>query len=237
MLQFQVRPRDEIESDAVQRALFLFGYGWRGVNVIPNAYQADVQALLADKDGTLRRGFITDSLIEEYPIANAEKIIREGEKKRKSLEGEVATKPVHSDPITEEEAAAKVAEIIGITPEELRILGERKMPDPEDEPPRNEHYEAALQALQELGYEFRDGRFVAPEMRSAPGFTAFWYVMNPKSGAPRVRHENPAQAEQEAKRLAAKHPGDEIVVLQAVATYTAEATVSRSLASFTERGA
>lgn len=45
--------------------------------------------------------------------------------------------------------------------------------------------------------------------------TEFWVVWNPSRGLPQFRHNTQAAAEAEADRLAAKHPGDEFIVLRA----------------------
>jgi hypothetical protein len=45
---------------------------------------------------------------------------------------------------------------------------------------------------------------------------AFWLVWNPAQGNPTVRHKTLAEATNEAERIAAKHPGEEVFVLQAV---------------------
>lgn len=45
---------------------------------------------------------------------------------------------------------------------------------------------------------------------------AFWIVWNPAQGDPSVRHKTLADATNEAERIAAKHPGQEVFVLQSV---------------------
>lgn len=52
--------------------------------------------------------------------------------------------------------------------------------------------------------------------------TEFWVVWNPYKGLPQVRHDTQAAAEAEADRLAAKHPGDEFIVLRAESVTKAE---------------
>lgn len=46
--------------------------------------------------------------------------------------------------------------------------------------------------------------------------TKFWVVWNPSAGTPRHRHDSKANAEIEAGRLAAQHPGQQFIVLKAV---------------------
>lgn len=53
--------------------------------------------------------------------------------------------------------------------------------------------------------------------------TEFWVVWNPSRGLPQVRHDTQAAAEAEADRLAAKHPGDEFIVLHAESVTKVEA--------------
>lgn len=46
--------------------------------------------------------------------------------------------------------------------------------------------------------------------------TKFWVVWNPSASAPRFRHGSKIDAEAEALRLAAQHPGHQFIVLKAV---------------------
>lgn len=46
--------------------------------------------------------------------------------------------------------------------------------------------------------------------------TKFWFVWNPSANAPRHRHGAKADAQREAERLAALHPGQSFIVLKAV---------------------
>lgn len=50
-----------------------------------------------------------------------------------------------------------------------------------------------------------------------PKETTFFVVWNPEHGLPRVRHEERYLAVDEAKRMAASHPGQKFYVLSAVA--------------------
>ena len=55
----------------------------------------------------------------------------------------------------------------------------------------------------------------------------FWVVWNPNAGAPTFRHPTRELAEREAERLAAQHPRDHFIVLEAL-------TVSRTRTVVTE---
>lgn len=46
--------------------------------------------------------------------------------------------------------------------------------------------------------------------------TRFWFVWNPSASLPRHRHNSKADAQREAERLAALHPGHQFIVLKAV---------------------
>lgn len=50
----------------------------------------------------------------------------------------------------------------------------------------------------------------------------FWVVWNPERKAPMVRHESLLRANDEAKRLCAKHPGERFYVMEAGIVVTAK---------------
>ena len=59
--------------------------------------------------------------------------------------------------------------------------------------------------------------------------TRFFMVHNPKRGIPSVRHELLNGAVAEAERLAEKHPGDLIYVLETVNSFIAETPKARQV--------
>jgi hypothetical protein len=66
------------------------------------------------------------------------------------------------------------------------------------------------------------------------GKDMFWMVLG--RGMPTVRHPNRHDAEAEAARLALQIPGQEFVVLQAVATHCAVISTRTSLDGYDECG-
>lgn len=232
MMQFQARPTSEKENVQVQTALFAFGYGWRGVGFAPNVVQKSCPIILAKKDGTLIRGSDSLSLVEDYPIANCQKIIAE-HMKRIDTEN---TRPVHGEPLSEDEAVAKIAETIGVTPDELLTLGkkaERVEPNPDELPSGNGLLNAAVRTLERKGYTYHGGEEWKPPLGvGEEPFKCFWMVMNPKGTIPKKKHYRPEEAQAEAIRIARMVAEDTIYVLQVVAAYTGKVDVKRALPDY-----
>lgn len=86
MTQFQVWPKDEDEARRVQRALFSLGYRW---SFMEKEKQTCViwrlpvgHAIIAGEDGEmLHVSIVAAARMNGYPIAKAEKIIAEAEKR------------------------------------------------------------------------------------------------------------------------------------------------------------
>lgn len=57
----------------------------------------------------------------------------------------------------------------------------------------------------------------------------FWVVWNPNAGAPTVRHPTRDLAEREAERLAAQHPRDHFIVLEALSVSRTKTVVTEPL--------
>lgn len=141
--------------------------------------------------------------------------------------------PVHGDPITEDEAVAKIAETIGITPEELMGLGKKiaeVKPDPDELPVDNGLLKAAVRTLERKGYTYQGGEEWRPPLGDAEApFRTFWMVLNPKGSMPKFRHYRSEEAQAEAIRIARKEAEGTIYVLQVVAAYTGKVDVKRAL--------
>jgi hypothetical protein len=94
MMQFQVRLENAEENEAVQKALFSLGYVWNdeipfcGSSVVRNVYSTVTPVLFCSARGYIAKGTLhcAKSLQDTYPVANAEKIIAEAEKRKPKIE-------------------------------------------------------------------------------------------------------------------------------------------------------